>query len=317
MRKRFDLADVTVFTVFALVFGPSCAAGPAPVPGATPAALVAPGAGPFPGAGTPSPLPGGVPFVSLEGPFWVASPTGAHLLFSDVVEANAAGARIYRFDPDSARFSILPYPPSVTGGATSTNGLAVDRSGALLACERYNARLIRLAPGGQLTVLADRGSGRAPGDASAPQLPLNAPNDLAVRRDGNIYFTDSDWGTRPGAEHAGVEFQPHQEHVQHHSQLGDYPQMRRDGGGQNEHRGIRPDAAQHRGPQDNSRHDLTDYRRLANVAEEQPEDSADEQDGCQCDQDVHHRVGSGHRTRGGSSSAPPRPGPRCPGRRWS
>jgi gluconolactonase len=32
--------------------------------------------------------------------------------------------------------------------------------------------------------------------------PLNAPNDLVIRHDGNIYFTDSDWGVRAGAGHA-------------------------------------------------------------------------------------------------------------------
>jgi gluconolactonase len=33
-------------------------------------------------------------------------------------------------------------------------------------------------------------------------VPLNAPNDLVLRGDGNIYFTDTDWGARPGTPHA-------------------------------------------------------------------------------------------------------------------
>ncbi len=157
----------------------------------------------FPGAGTPAPLPNDVSFVSLEGPYWVAD--GGYLLFSDVVEANAPGAHIYKYDPRARGFSVVPYLASPTSGPTSTNGLAVDASGLLLACERYNGRLIRLASDGKsgssspatgkLTVLADRWPAGAAGQS------FNAPNDLVVRRDGNIYFTDSDWGTRPGTPH--------------------------------------------------------------------------------------------------------------------
>lgn len=147
-----------------------------------------------------------VPFVSLEGPLWVAATK--RLRFSDVVEANAAGAVIYEYDPEARRFSVVPYPvvaPSV--GPTSTNGLAVDAAGNLLACERYNARLVRLGSDGVLTVLADGWpahslSQNPAREASLNRKAFNAPNDLAVRADGNIYFTDSDWGTKPGGEHA-------------------------------------------------------------------------------------------------------------------
>lgn len=144
------------------------------------------------GAGVPSAIASDVSFVSLEGPFWVAQ--GGYLLFSDVVEANAVGAHIYKFDPGLRRFSVLPYPAS---GPTSTNGLAMDPSGALIACERYNGRVVRVVPGRPLEVLADRW----PVGTAGTGKPLSAPNDVVVRKDGNIYFTDSDWGTSPG-EHA-------------------------------------------------------------------------------------------------------------------
>jgi gluconolactonase len=178
---------------------PSAPASPgAAAPGAVSPAASAPGAAAptlFPSAGAPVALSAQVPFVSLEGPLWLAA--SGSLLFSDVVEANASGARIYRFDPPSGHFSTLPYP---SPAPTSTNGLAVDPAGRLVACERYNARVVRIEPGAgggasKLTVLADRwpaGTGQ----------PLNAPNDLVVRRDGNLYFTDSDWGARPGPAHA-------------------------------------------------------------------------------------------------------------------
>jgi gluconolactonase len=188
--------------VLACVTG-TCPSAPAS-PGAAATVAVSPaGSAPgaavalFPGAGAPTALPAQLPFVSLEGPLWLAS-RGA-LLFSDVVEANASGAVIYSFsfDPPSGHFSTVPYPSATP---ISTNGLAVDPAGRLVACERYNGRVVRIEPGAgggpaRLTVLADRwpaGSGR----------PLNAPNDLVVRADGNLYFTDSDWGVRPGPGHA-------------------------------------------------------------------------------------------------------------------
>jgi gluconolactonase len=127
-----------------------------------------------------------VPFVSLEGPFWVRE--GGYLLFSDVAEKNDPAAKIYRYDPPTGRFSVLPYP----GGPISTNGLAVDGQGHLLACERWNGALARISLGQERrAVLAERSpQGRA----------LNAPNDLALRADGNIYFSDSNWGARPGKD---------------------------------------------------------------------------------------------------------------------
>ncbi len=151
----------------------------------------------FPGAGTPRALSSPVPFISLEGPLWVAA--GPYLLFSDVVEKNAIGAVIYRFDPVYRRYSFFPYPAGESSGPTSTNGLAVDAAGDLVACERYNGRLVRVSPEGKRTVIADAWP---PSAAGRPGTPLNAPNDLVLRGDGNIYFTDTDWGARPGTPHA-------------------------------------------------------------------------------------------------------------------
>jgi gluconolactonase len=130
-------------------------------------------------------IPSDLHFESLEGPFWVAA--GGYLLFSDVVERNGPAARIYRFDPASRAFAVVDYP----GAPLSTNGLAVDEAGRLLACERWNGTLARVS-GGVRTIVADR----SPAGAS-----LNAPNDLSLRKDGNLYFTDTTWGARPG-DHA-------------------------------------------------------------------------------------------------------------------
>jgi gluconolactonase len=157
------------------------------------------------GATQPTAIPSAVAFESLEGPFFVGGE--GYLLFSDVVEANGAGAKIYRFSPDAGQFSVHPYPaPPTTGpsasasatppATTSTNGLGVDGQGRLVACERYNGRVVRLEDASHLTVLAERWPAGSDGSS------LNAPNDLAIRNDGNIYFTDSDWGTRKDVAHA-------------------------------------------------------------------------------------------------------------------
>ena len=155
-------------------------------------APAAPASGTFPGAGavTALPAPTTGAFDSLEGPLWV--PAQGALLFSDVIEKNGPAAHIYRFDPTARTYAVVPTPET---SPTSTNGLAVDPQGRLIATERYNGRLVRVEPDGKLTVLASRWPAS---DGPA----LNAPNDVVVRRDGNIYFTDSDWGVRPDVPHA-------------------------------------------------------------------------------------------------------------------
>ena len=164
----------------------SCASSPPPVAGPVAATNA------FPGAGAPVALPAPATgaFDSLEGPLWV--PAQGALLFSDVIEKNGPAAHIYRFDPAARSYSVVATPET---SPTSTNGLAVDPQGRLIATERYNGRLVRMEPDGKLTVLAARWP-----VADGPAL--NAPNDVAVRADGNIYFTDSDWGVRSDVPHA-------------------------------------------------------------------------------------------------------------------
>ncbi len=137
------------------------------------------------GASAPRAIASDIPFVSLEGPYWVRE--GGYLIFSDVVEENGTAAKIYRYDPQSGTFSVQAYPLT----PTSTNGLAVTPNGQLYACERYNGVLVRVV-GNERAVVAGR-------ELTASGLSLNAPNDLAIRSDGNIYFSDTKWGARPGA----------------------------------------------------------------------------------------------------------------------
>lgn len=176
---------------FSLTSLAACAGRGAGSPGPVTTAARQPG--PLPGAGTPVEIPSTIPFVSLEGPLWVAAQQV--LLFSDVVEADAPGAAIYRYDPATHAFSRQPYPDAATS-PTSTNGIGLDRSGALVACERYKGRVTRVVSEAKRVVEADRWPA---GESGAP---LNAPNDIVVRADGNAYFTDTDWGARPSVSHA-------------------------------------------------------------------------------------------------------------------
>lgn len=64
------------------------------------------------------------------------------------------------------------------------NGNTRDRQGRLVSCEHGGRRVIRTEPGGSLTVIADSYSGKK----------LNSPNDVVVKSDGTIWFTDPDYG---------------------------------------------------------------------------------------------------------------------------
>ena len=121
-------------------------------------------------AGDPERVATGFQFT--EGPLWLAE--GA-LLFSDI-PAN----RIYRWTPDAA-LTVWREP---SGHA---NGLTLDRQGRLIACEHGNRRVSRTEADGAITPLAERYQGRR----------LNSPNDVVVKSDGAIYFSDPPYGIRP------------------------------------------------------------------------------------------------------------------------
>jgi len=106
-----------------------------------------------------------------EGPAW--SPDG-FLLFSDTVTD-----KLYKFISGKgvAEFGARP------GGA---NGNAYDAQGRLYTCEFRERRVTRTSKNGKVEVLASRFEGKR----------LNAPNDIVVRRDGHVYFTDPAFGNQ-------------------------------------------------------------------------------------------------------------------------
>ncbi len=112
-------------------------------------------------------------FQFIEGPVW--HPTREHLIFSDIV-----GNRMHRWDP-VAGVSLERQPSGMA------NGNAYDRQGRLITCEHATSRVTRLELDGSLTVLASHFEGRE----------LNSPNDVVVKSDGAIYFTDPNFGRRP------------------------------------------------------------------------------------------------------------------------
>jgi len=120
-------------------------------------------------------------FKFVEGPVW--SPEG-YLLFSDI-PAN----QIIKYLPGSV-------PTVFREPSGNSNGLTYDRSGHLLMCEHTNRRVTRLEPDGKLMVLAESYEGKR----------LNSPNDIVVRSDGTIYFTDPPYGI-PQGERQELDFQ--------------------------------------------------------------------------------------------------------------
>jgi gluconolactonase len=146
--------------------------GPAPVPDATtPDAPVGFG-DPLLGTSKTGTLVKGGGINFAEGPIWV----GNRLLFSDVGNSN-----ILQLLSDGG---VTTFRPN-SGGA---NGNAVDTQGRLVTCEGNRGRITRTdAQLANPTTVTD----------SYMAKPFNAPNDVIVRADGTIYFTDPFYGTPP------------------------------------------------------------------------------------------------------------------------
>ena len=116
-----------------------------------------------------------------EGPVWL--PKEKKLVFSDIPSqklmewSEAGGLKVFRESPNP-------------------NGNLLDREGRLLTC-RHGARdIVRTEADGELTVLCDSFDGKR----------FNSPNDVAVKSDGTLWFTDPPWGLprqREGKEQPG------------------------------------------------------------------------------------------------------------------
>ena len=136
------------------------------------AAVVAPGT-------TVEKLAGGMRFI--EGPVWLAQ-DGGMLVFSDIPAdelkswSRAKGLGTFRKPSHAA------------------NGNTLDPMGRLVTCEHGLRRVTRTAADGSVAAVAERYQGRR----------FNSPNDVVVKKDGSIWFTDSPYGI-PQGEKAELE----------------------------------------------------------------------------------------------------------------
>ena len=136
-------------------------------------------------------------FALTEGPVWVPQAAGGYLLFSD----NAANV-IYRWErgkplavhlersgftgSDNTKVGAQTVAGRVPILLIGSNGLALDPQGRLVVTAMNDRTVFRLEPDGSRTVLADRFEGKR----------FNGPNDLTIKSNGSIYFTDTVWGLR-------------------------------------------------------------------------------------------------------------------------
>lgn len=122
----------------------------------------------LPAAARPERLAQG--FRWAEGPVWFAD--HQCLLFSDIPSET-----IHRWTPDG-QLSTFRAPSNFA------NGNCRDRAGRLVTCQHGTRSVTRTEPDGTLTTLASHYQGKR----------LNSPNDLVVRSDGTIWFSDPSYG---------------------------------------------------------------------------------------------------------------------------
>lgn len=113
-----------------------------------------------------------------EGPAWF--PAHRSLVWSDI-----PNNRMLRYDEASGQVGIFRQP------ARNSNGNTVDPQGRLVTCEHGGRQVTRTEHDGSITVLADNWQGKR----------LNSPNDVVVKSDGSIWFTDPDYGI--GSDYEG------------------------------------------------------------------------------------------------------------------
>jgi gluconolactonase len=147
----------------------------------------------------------------FEGPVWHHGREGNFLTFSDLVRN-----RVDKIDPRTHQ--VTPYVADVWKGKDNSsaisfdrngmkymqigpNGETLDKEGRLVFTAMGSGKIMRREPNGMITVLADKYEGHH----------LNAPNDLVIRSDGAIYFTDirkssvtKDENPPEGVAHTGV-----------------------------------------------------------------------------------------------------------------
>jgi gluconolactonase len=131
-------------------------------------------------------------FMWSEGPVWDG--TQRRVLFSDIPrntiwEWSEAGG-LKKFLEPSGYTGATPF----TGREPGSNGLTFNKAGELVLCQHGDRRVAKLS-GGKFVTLADKYQGKR----------LNSPNDLVIKSNGDIYFTDPPYGLPKGADDPAKE----------------------------------------------------------------------------------------------------------------
>jgi len=108
--------------------------------------------------------------IWAEGPVWFAD--GGYLLWSDI-----PNNRMLRWTPETGVSTFR-------AESNNSNGNTRDRQGRLITCEHLTRRVTRTEPDGSITVIADKHKGKR----------LNSPNDVIVKSDDSIWFSDPSYG---------------------------------------------------------------------------------------------------------------------------
>jgi gluconolactonase len=106
-----------------------------------------------------------------EGPVWIGDLRC--LLWSDI-----PNNRVLKWEEETGAVSEWRKP------SNNANGHTRDRQGRIIACEHAGRRVVRFEPDGAITVIADSYQGKR----------LNSPNDVVVKSDGSVWFTDPPFG---------------------------------------------------------------------------------------------------------------------------
>ena len=119
-------------------------------------------------------------FMWSEGPVWF----DGGIVFSDVPQNTA-----YRWTEGMTKAEVFLRPSGMTGEPTNareqgSNGLARDAKGQLILCQHGDRRVARMIGPGKFETIADKFEGKR----------FSSPNDLAIRKNGDIYFTDPPYG---------------------------------------------------------------------------------------------------------------------------
>jgi gluconolactonase len=140
-------------------------------------------------------------FGLTEGPVWMKEGNRGSLLFSDCAAnviykwEEGAPLSVYLERSGYTGTDVLNVGQQTTAGRLAilligSNGLTLDPQGRLIITAMADRNVVRLEKNGTRTLLADRYEGKR----------FSGPNDVAVKSDGGVYFTDSVNGLRGGAD---------------------------------------------------------------------------------------------------------------------